>query len=243
MVGKKFEIIYSHVILEESFFVLARCSKRKKFLGMTVSLIPVRLVHTGHTMNPSGITWHDFTLLAPELTLVLVGFIVLVLGLISPRLYSEALFGIVLIGLAVSLIFTAQHWGGQPAQAFYGMITVDKFTVGFQCLFIIAAGLTLMLSLNALEEKYLLYSEYFARSSCHRRNDVDGFELAFVAFFSVGNALGFFVRSRRFSPHRPQSPGSVLQIFLARRFRQRFFALWHRVDLWQHRQREFERIG
>ncbi len=109
-----------------------------------------------------AISFQDFYLLAPELTLTLLGFLVLALGLIFPRLYSEALLAIVLIGFAVSLLFATQHWGGEPATAFYGMITVDKFSVGFQCLFIISAGLTLMLSLNALEEKYLLYSEYFA---------------------------------------------------------------------------------
>ncbi len=109
-----------------------------------------------------SISFQDFYLLAPELTLVLLGFLVLALGLIFPRLYSEALLAIVLIGFAVSLLFATQHWAGDSATAFYGMITVDKFAVGFQCLFIISAGLTLMLSLNALEEKYLLYSEYFA---------------------------------------------------------------------------------
>ncbi|MCI0692841.1 NADH-quinone oxidoreductase subunit N [candidate division KSB1 bacterium] len=112
-------------------------------------------------MNLSSLTFQDFYLLAPELTLVLLGFLVLALGLIFPRLYSEALLAVVLIGFAVSLLFATQHWGGEPATAFYGMITVDKFAVGFRCLFIISAGLTVMLSLNSLEEKYLLYSEYF----------------------------------------------------------------------------------
>jgi NADH-quinone oxidoreductase subunit N len=113
-------------------------------------------------MNLSSLTLQDFHLIAPELTLVLLGFLVLALGLIFPRMYSEALLAVVLIGLAASLIFATQHWAGDPATAFYGMIVVDKFAVGFQSLFIISAGLTLMLSLNSLEEKYLLYSEYFA---------------------------------------------------------------------------------
>jgi NADH-quinone oxidoreductase subunit N len=84
------------------------------------------------------------------------------LGLIFPRMYRETLAAIVLIGFAAALLFATHHWANQPDTAFHGMISVDKFSVGFQCLFIIAAGLTLMLSLNSLEEKYLLYSEYFA---------------------------------------------------------------------------------
>jgi hypothetical protein len=88
-------------------------------------------------MISSSLTFQDFYLLAPELTLVLLGFLVLSLGLIFPRLYSEALLAVVLIGFAVSLLFSTQHWAGPPATAFYGMITVDKFSVGFRCLFII----------------------------------------------------------------------------------------------------------
>jgi len=108
------------------------------------------------------ITFQDFYLLAPEIILTVLGFGVLTLGLIFPRMYRETLIAIVLIGLAAAFFFATHHWNNPAATAFYGMISVDKFTAGFQCLFIIAAALTLMLSLNALEEKYLLYSEYFA---------------------------------------------------------------------------------
>jgi len=108
------------------------------------------------------ITLQDFYLLSPEITLTVLGFVVLILGLIFPRMFRETLAAIVLIGFAVALLFSTQHWAAPPATAFYGMISVDKFAVGFQCLFIISAALTLMLSMNSLEEKYLLYSEYFA---------------------------------------------------------------------------------
>jgi NADH-quinone oxidoreductase subunit N len=113
-------------------------------------------------MNLSTLTFQDFYLLSPEIILTLLGFAVLILGLVFPRLYRETLLAIALIGFAGALLLSTQHWALEPATAFYGMISVDKFTVGFQCLFIIAASLTLLLSMNDLEEKYLLYSEYFA---------------------------------------------------------------------------------
>jgi NADH-quinone oxidoreductase subunit N len=112
-------------------------------------------------MNPSGLTFQDFSLLAPELTLTIFGFLVLALGLMFPRMYSEALATIVLIGFAAGVFFSVHQWG-QATTAFYGMITIDKFAVGFNCLFILSAMLTLLLSLNSLEGQYLLYSEYFA---------------------------------------------------------------------------------
>ncbi len=104
----------------------------------------------------------DFYLLAPEIILTVLGFSILLLGLIFPRMYRETLIAVALIGLAAAFFVATYHWNNTAATAFYGMISVDKFTTGFQCLFIIAAGLTLMLSLNSLEEKYLSYSEYFA---------------------------------------------------------------------------------
>jgi NADH-quinone oxidoreductase subunit N len=113
-------------------------------------------------MTPSSIAFQDFSLIAPELTLTIFGFLILALGLLFPRMYSEALATIVLIGFAAGVFFAVHQWGWQPAKAFYGMISVDKFSVGFNCLFIISAVLTLMLSLNSLEGQYLLYSEYFA---------------------------------------------------------------------------------
>jgi NADH-quinone oxidoreductase subunit N len=112
-------------------------------------------------MNPSSVTFQEFLHLAPELTLTALGFLVLILGLVFPRMYRETLAAIVLIGLATAVVFAVQDWD-HPSKAFYGMISIDKFAIGFNCLFIISAALTILLSLNSLEEQYLLYSEYFA---------------------------------------------------------------------------------
>jgi NADH-quinone oxidoreductase subunit N len=112
-------------------------------------------------MNLSSITFQDLSLIAPELTLTIFGFLVLALGLLFPRMYSEALATIVLIGFAMAVFFAVHHWS-QATTAFYGMLSIDKFTVAFQCLFIISATLTLLLSLNSIDGQYLLYSEYFA---------------------------------------------------------------------------------
>jgi NADH-quinone oxidoreductase subunit N len=76
-------------------------------------------------------------------------------------MYRETLAAIVLIGFAVAVFITIQNWN-ESAVLFNGMISADKFTAGFTCLFIISAGLTLLLSLNALDGSSLLISEFFA---------------------------------------------------------------------------------
>jgi NADH-quinone oxidoreductase subunit N len=112
-------------------------------------------------MNSAGIVTQDLISFAPALVLAALGFLMLVIGMLFPRMYRETLAAIVLIGFAVAVFITVQNWN-ESAMIFNGMISVDKFTAGFTCLFIISAGLTLLLSLNSLESSSLLISEFFA---------------------------------------------------------------------------------
>lgn len=106
-------------------------------------------------------TTQDFLLIAPHLVLTLLGFFILLLGLIFPRMYRETLAALVLIGLAGAIVFALQNWGAS-SYAFNDMVASDKFAAGFHCIFIIAAALTVLLSINELEGEYVFYSEYFA---------------------------------------------------------------------------------
>jgi NADH-quinone oxidoreductase subunit N len=103
----------------------------------------------------------DFVLIAPQLILTALGFLIILIGLIFPRLYRETLAAIVLIGLAAAIFVALQNWNASST-VFNDMLVADKFSAGFQCIFIIGAALTVLLSLNELEGQYLLYSEYFA---------------------------------------------------------------------------------
>ncbi len=112
-------------------------------------------------MNTLGITPQDLIGFAPALVLAALGFFMLIIGLMFPRMYRETLAAIVLIGFAVAVFITIQNWN-ESAVLFNGMISMDKFTAGFTCLFLISAGLTLLLSLNSLDGSSLLVSEFFA---------------------------------------------------------------------------------
>ncbi len=113
-------------------------------------------------MNGIGITTQDFLLFLPTLTLTLLGLGVLILGLIFPRIYRETMAAVVLIGIAIAVFIIVNHNWSDKALIFNGMISVDKFSHGFAVVFMIAAGLTVLLSLNSLEGSSLLVSEYFA---------------------------------------------------------------------------------
>jgi NADH-quinone oxidoreductase subunit N len=98
---------------------------------------------------------------APFIVLSLLGFFVLILGIVFPKMYRGTIGTIVLIGFASAFVITLQGWGDSHT-AFFGMITADKFSTAFGCIFILGATLTLGLSLNPVEDKYLLYADYFA---------------------------------------------------------------------------------
>lgn len=113
-------------------------------------------------MTSIGITAQDFLLFLPTLTLTLLGLGVLILGLIFPRIYRETMAAVVLIGIAIAVFIIVNHNWSDKALIFNGMVSVDKFSHGFAVVFMIAAGLTILLSLNSLEGSSLLVSEYFA---------------------------------------------------------------------------------
>ncbi len=98
---------------------------------------------------------------APFLALSVLGFVMMIIGLYFPRMYRESLGAITLIGLAIAFFFVMQNWG-EAKFAFSSMIIGDKFSTVFNGLFIIGAVLTILLSMNATENKYLLYADYFA---------------------------------------------------------------------------------
>ena len=109
-------------------------------------------------MNDFGFDW---IAVAPFLILSVLGFTVLLLGILFPKMYRGTIGTIVLVGFAVAFVATLQGWD-DARLAFGGMITADKFSTAFSCIFILGATLTLGLSINQVEEKYLLYSDYFA---------------------------------------------------------------------------------
>lgn len=113
-------------------------------------------------MTNIGITAQDFILFMPTLALTLLGFGVLILGLIFPRMYRETMAAVVLFGLALAVFLIINHNWNDDQLIFNNMISVDKFSHGFAVVFMIAAGLTILLSLNSLEGSSLLVSEYFA---------------------------------------------------------------------------------
>ncbi|MGH2516906.1 MAG: NADH-quinone oxidoreductase subunit N, partial [Ktedonobacterales bacterium] len=116
-------------------------------------------------MLNNQITGTSIWMLSPELSVVILGFVVLGLDLLTKRRTLTA--AVAIAGLVVPAFLTlslAFNWfGARPATAFFGMLVVDPFAIFFEFLFLVI-GFGVMLVSVGYVEKYLRATtgEFFA---------------------------------------------------------------------------------
>jgi NADH-quinone oxidoreductase subunit N len=108
----------------------------------------------------------DLQLIAPELILTLAACVVLVMEVVLPRQKSKwtgyfALAGCALATLSLILLWY-QHRANLPLDAFYGMVRLDGFALVFKLIFLVAAALTIAVSLRYLDVEGEQRGEYYA---------------------------------------------------------------------------------
>src|SRR5258708_537863 len=121
------------------------------------------------------INLRDLQLIAPELIITVVACAALVMEVILPYKLSKwtAYFSLAGIGLAlVSLGAQFISMGGTfrlaalqslPAiDGFYGMVRIDGFALAFRAIFLIAAALTIAISIRYLDMEREQHGEYYA---------------------------------------------------------------------------------
>ncbi len=101
----------------------------------------------------------DFSLIYPEIALLVAASIILMTSFIRPvARYAPAIAG---TGMLVSLFFAIEQWGNAKA-GFAGMITCDNFGTMFKIIFIVAAGLTLLMAIRYFKAKGTERPEFYA---------------------------------------------------------------------------------
>ena len=95
-------------------------------------------------------------LLSPELSVVVLSFVVLALDLLTRRktlVWATAFFGL-LVPLFFTLSLTFNWFGERPATGFFGMLNADDYALFFQYLFLVI-GFTVVLVSYQYVEKFL----------------------------------------------------------------------------------------
>src|SRR5512135_3504029 len=95
----------------------------------------------------------DLIALLPELVLTTLGMVVLLAGLASSKRRHGALGTGAVLALAATgvALWLAAGATDPAARLFFGMFALDHFAVFFKGLFLIASGLTILLSLDYLK--------------------------------------------------------------------------------------------
>jgi NADH-quinone oxidoreductase subunit N len=102
----------------------------------------------------------DIGLIAPEVTLLVAAFIILIFIPLK-RMTAWAPI-IAFVGLAVAFGLSTKQWWTDPQSGFAGMVTCDDFGVAFKLLFIAVAALTLLIAHRFLQTKGLNKPEFYS---------------------------------------------------------------------------------
>jgi len=118
---------------------------------------------------------HDLQLIAPELILTAIACLALVMEVILPYKLSKWTAYFSLAGIALALISLAAQFksiggtlslnalqGVTATDGFYGMVHIDGFALVFRAIFLIAAGLTIAISMRYLDIEHEQHGEYYA---------------------------------------------------------------------------------
>ncbi len=103
----------------------------------------------------------DLKVVLPELVLAGGGLVVLLVALIWPKVSRALQAGFSLAVLGVALAVLPGLWG-RNLSGFGGLIAADNYALVFGGIFLVSAALTILLSLNRHETRYVLYNEFFA---------------------------------------------------------------------------------
>ncbi|MBA3322268.1 MAG: NADH-quinone oxidoreductase subunit N [Pyrinomonadaceae bacterium] len=108
----------------------------------------------------------DLLLIAPELILTLCACVALVIEVVLPYQKSKLTGYFALIGLALASVSLFALWqvNGQrfPLTGFYGTVRIDGFAVVFKVIFLLAAALTVAISMRYLDVEREQRGEYYA---------------------------------------------------------------------------------
>src|SRR5919199_2630963 len=108
----------------------------------------------------------ELRLLAPELILTVCACVVLVMEVVLPYKRSRltGYFALVATALAGASLFAQWYASGYllPLTGFYGMIRIDGFAIIFKAIFLVAAALTVAISLRYLDIEGEQRGEFYA---------------------------------------------------------------------------------
>ena len=107
------------------------------------------------------VTLKDLLPLVPEIIILFTSFIVILVDLFAPKKNRMTTLAVTsLVGIGLALFAEFQLYGSNPT-GFYGTVVSDPYSILFESLYLIVAGVTVFISLHYIAEQEMNYGEYY----------------------------------------------------------------------------------
>ncbi len=163
---------------------------------------------------PAGLSTSDFYYILPELVLTGGALVVLIADVLLPR-GSKALGWIALLAIGATLAalspFTATH-----VEVAHGLLAVDRFALFFKILFLVAAGITVLMSMKYLDIEGVSPGEYYFLILCTTLGMMvmaSGIDLISIFIGLETMAVSFYILAGFLKPN-PRSNEAAVKYFL-----------------------------
>jgi NADH-quinone oxidoreductase subunit N len=165
---------------------------------------------------PAGVALSDFYYILPEIVLTAGALIVLVADVLLPRAWKGALGWLALLAIGATLLsllpFTSTH-----VEVAHGLLAVDRFALFFKVVFLVAAGLTVLMSGRYLEIERANTGEYYFLILCATLGMMimaGGIDLITIFIGLETMAVSFYILAGFIKPNQRSNEAAVKYFLL-----------------------------
>jgi NADH-quinone oxidoreductase subunit N len=166
---------------------------------------------------PAGINASDFFYLLPEIVLTTGALLLLLADLMVPRNRQSILAWVALAVLAATAAAALLTSPDQPLQVSRGLIAVDRFALFFKVIFLLAAALTVLMSIRFLEVEGTRAGEYYFLILCATLGMMfmaGGTDLITLFIGLETMAISFYILTGFLKPSRRSNEAAVKYFLL-----------------------------
>ena len=164
---------------------------------------------------PPGVSISDFYYILPELVLTSGALVVLVADVLLPR-GSKALAAVTLLVIGATLASLAPFWNTHVVVA-GGLIAVDQFALFFKLVFLVAAAMTVLMSIRYLDVEGAPPGEYYFLILCATLGMMimaGGIDLITIFIGLETMAISFYILTGFIKPNQRSNEAAVKYFLL-----------------------------
>ena len=165
---------------------------------------------------PAGISLSDFYYILPELVLTGGALLVLVADVLLPKASRGALAWVALLAIGATLAslvpFASTH-----VEVAHGLMAVDQFALFFKVVFLVAAGITVLMSVKYLETEGASPGEYYFLVLCATLGMMvmaGGIDLITIFIGLETMAISFYILAGFIKPNQRSNEAAVKYFLL-----------------------------